>query len=93
MVWAITEKIQRCIRCAEHTRSQQKEPLQPHELPGRPWQKVSNDLFEIDKNKKTIPSYRRLLQQDTVSQEHGKGLKQGMHRLHEICLCCSQRFR
>ena len=44
----IREKIQRCVHCTEHNRSQQKEPLQSHELPGRPWQKRAADLFEID---------------------------------------------
>ena len=39
--------IQRCVLCAEHNIFQQKEPLRDHELPGRPWQKIAADLFEI----------------------------------------------
>ncbi|GFO37708.1 retrovirus-related pol polyprotein from transposon 297-like protein [Plakobranchus ocellatus] len=44
----ITEMVQSCIYCSEHSKSQRKEPLQPHEIPGRPWQKIAADLFEID---------------------------------------------
>ncbi|GFS27367.1 endogenous retrovirus group K member 11 Pol protein [Elysia marginata] len=40
--------VQRCIHCAEHRKSQQKEPLHPHKIPGRPWQRLAADLFEID---------------------------------------------
>ncbi|RUS85701.1 hypothetical protein EGW08_006577 [Elysia chlorotica] len=44
----ITEYIQRCQQCAEYSKSQQKEPLHPHDIPSRPWEKIAADLFEID---------------------------------------------
>ncbi|GFO05506.1 pro-pol polyprotein [Plakobranchus ocellatus] len=44
----IIDMIQRCVYCAEHSRSQQKEPLQAHEISGRPWEKIAADLFELE---------------------------------------------
>ncbi|GFO29369.1 transposon ty3-i Gag-Pol polyprotein [Plakobranchus ocellatus] len=39
----ITEMVQSCIHCSEHSKSQRKEPLQPHKILGRPWQKIAAD--------------------------------------------------
>ena len=41
----IKQKIANCEVCATHRASNQKEPMIPHELPTRPWQKVATDLF------------------------------------------------
>ena len=37
----------RCSKCAEWRRNNQKEPLIPHEVPGRPWQALGADMFEF----------------------------------------------
>ena len=34
-----------CAPCLTHSRSQQKEPTIPVEVPSRPWQKLGMDLF------------------------------------------------
>ncbi|XP_059061148.1 uncharacterized protein K02A2.6-like, partial [Achroia grisella] len=39
--------ITNCNICLTHRKSNQKEELQPHEIPNRPWAKVGMDLFEI----------------------------------------------
>ena len=38
--------ISTCSTCQHHSNANQREPLQPHELPTRPWQKVGTDLFD-----------------------------------------------
>ena len=43
----IEDTITRCRKCSEWRRNNQKEPLIPHEVPGRPWQKLGADIFEI----------------------------------------------
>ena len=45
----IESMIQKCDPCQQLKNSNQKEPLQPHELPERPWQKVGTDLFQWNK--------------------------------------------
>ena len=37
-----------CVPCQTHSRSQQKEPAIPVEVPSRPWQKLGMDLFLQD---------------------------------------------
>lgn len=37
-----------CQICQEYQATQQKEPLNPHDIPRRPWQVVSSDLFFLD---------------------------------------------
>ncbi|KAI8511855.1 hypothetical protein Bbelb_109550 [Branchiostoma belcheri] len=44
----IDERIQRCAVCQEHRSSNVKEPMTPHPVPQRPWQKVATDLFHWD---------------------------------------------
>ena len=41
--------ISRCEICAIYQRGQQKNPMKGQEIPKRPWQKVSMDLFEFEK--------------------------------------------
>ena len=43
----ITEYISKCSTCNTYSSQQQKEPLISHELPSRPWQSISADLFEF----------------------------------------------
>ncbi|XP_033724551.1 uncharacterized protein K02A2.6-like [Pecten maximus] len=49
----ITEDIQnlvkRCEPCQVHQKQQMAEPLLSHPIPLRPWQKVSTDLFELER--------------------------------------------
>jgi len=44
----ITEFISRCSICNSYKPEQQKEPLKCHEIPTRPWQSISADLFELN---------------------------------------------
>ena len=44
----ITEFISRCSICNSYKPEQQKEPLKCHEIPTRPWQSISADLFEFN---------------------------------------------
>lgn len=41
----IKDKVSGCLICSEYTHNQQKESMLSHELPTRPWQIVSMDLF------------------------------------------------
>ena len=40
--------ISTCDACRTYEMQNQKETLQPHELPDRPWEKVAADLFELE---------------------------------------------
>ena len=40
--------ISTCDACRTYERDNQKETLQPHELPDRPWEKIGADLFELN---------------------------------------------
>ena len=37
--------VEKCTTCQEYRIAQQKEPLLPHDLPMRPWERVATDLF------------------------------------------------
>ena len=41
----ITEYVQSCAICNKHKDSNSKQPLHPHDVPQRPWQNLSLDLF------------------------------------------------
>lgn len=41
----IENLVGKCQTCQEHKNTQVKEPLEPHEIPTRPWQIVGTDLF------------------------------------------------
>lgn len=45
----IEDLISKCATCQRHRNSNPKEPLHPHQLPQRPWQRVATDLFEWNK--------------------------------------------
>ena len=44
----ISRRINACTICAQLQTEQSKEPLLPHDIPERPWQKVACDLFEFN---------------------------------------------
>lgn len=44
----ISLHVSKCQTCQENGHHQQKETLQPHSIPDRPWQKVGADLFSVD---------------------------------------------
>lgn len=65
----------RCRKCAEWRINNQKEPLIPHEVPLRPWQKLEADFFKfkeqtylcvVDNFSKEVPEIS-LLQSKTDS--------------------------
>ena len=47
----ISDMISKCTVCNDHRNRNQKEPMIPHELPDRPWQKIGVDLFELEGHK------------------------------------------
>ena len=47
----ITKQYQSCKTCIKHSKSQPREPLQPHPTPEIPWHTVATDLFEIRNSK------------------------------------------
>jgi len=54
----ITEMIGNCYECQVHGNKNTAEPLRPHEIPNRPWQKVGTDLFTHDgKNYLVVVDY------------------------------------
>ena len=48
MSTAIEKMISKCSVCLKYQRQNQKEPLLPHEVPQRPWQKLGADIFELN---------------------------------------------
>ena len=54
----ITDVLASCSECQKYSRSNTAEPLQPHQIPTRPWQKVGTDLFSHEgKNYLVIVDY------------------------------------
>ena len=47
----ITKQYQSCKTCIRHSKSQPREPLQPHPTPETPWHTVATDLFKIRNSK------------------------------------------
>ena len=45
---SIEEVVSRCSICQQYQRSQQSEPLMPHDVPQRPWQIIGMDMFHFD---------------------------------------------
>ena len=39
--------VSRCAVCAKYRANNHREPLQPHPVPGRPWEKLGADIFEF----------------------------------------------
>ena len=42
----IERLVAKCSTCLKHQRNNQKEPLKPHQVPARAWQKLGTDIFE-----------------------------------------------
>ena len=43
----VKEAVTNCSICAEFQAKQQKQPMQSHEIPDRPWSRLSSDLFTL----------------------------------------------
>jgi hypothetical protein len=43
----IEEMVSKCPTCNENRNRNAKQPLIPHEIPDRPWEKIAVDLFEF----------------------------------------------
>ena len=50
MSTAIEGMVAKCSVCLKHQRENQKEPLLPHEVSQRPWQKFGAGIFELNSN-------------------------------------------
>ena len=50
MSTAIERMVAKCSVCLKYQRENQKEPLLPHEVHQRPWQKLGADIFELNSN-------------------------------------------
>ena len=44
----LTEYIQQCETCNTYSSEQQRQPLIPHEVPERPWQRIACDIFSLE---------------------------------------------
>ncbi|KAL7889064.1 hypothetical protein AOLI_G00040380 [Acnodon oligacanthus] len=49
MSQSITDMVNSCDVCNTHQKRQSREPLHPHSVPERPWQKIGVDLFTFDR--------------------------------------------
>lgn len=45
---AIQEAVEKCEVCAEFQNNNSKQPMQSHEIPSRPWSRVSSDFFTLN---------------------------------------------
>ena len=45
---AIERMVAKCLVCLKHQRENPKEPVLPHEVPQRPWQKLGADILELN---------------------------------------------
>lgn len=44
----IKELVENCRLCLEYRNKQSREPLLPHQIPTRPWEKLGSDIFDIE---------------------------------------------
>ena len=51
----VRERVSNCETCSEFAANNQKEPLQTHEIPERPWSKVAADQFDLFKKDYIVP--------------------------------------
>ena len=64
----IKQQIEDCETCRKFGMNQPKEPLMPHEVPSRPWEKVGTNIFEHD-NKEyliTVDNYSNFWEVDQL---------------------------
>ena len=69
MATEIQKKVASCPICTPTRNSNPREPMKPHEIPDRPWQKVGTDLFTVD-NKQylvTVDCYSRYFEVDELT--------------------------
>lgn len=45
MLTQIEETVSKCMVCNENNNNNLREPLMPHEFPGRPWDKIGTEIF------------------------------------------------
>ena len=43
----VRDYVSKCATCCAHRTEQGQEPMLPHEVPNRPWNKVAVDLFQF----------------------------------------------
>ena len=46
----ISDMVERCAPCQEHRKSQQREPMEPMDVPNIPWHTLGTDMFHHDGN-------------------------------------------
>lgn len=75
--------IENCLKCRENRVSQRKEPLKPTELPDRPWQRISMDLFEVKRKNYivVVDMYSRWIEYRYL---HSTNTTSVIHKLKEI---------
>ena len=71
-----TEFTSRCSICNSYKREQRKEPLVSYEIPTRPWQSISKDLFELDSTEYLITTdfYSNFFELDMLPSKTARGL-------------------
>ena len=76
MAQDLTRYIQQCPVCNQYQTEQQKEPLFCHEVPERPWQIVSCDLFELDNKHYVVlvDHFSDYYEVDRISDLGGQGV-------------------
>ena len=70
----ISNLVENCSICLRYKPNQQKEPLQPHELPIRPWQRVGTDLCSHEGKEYLVVSdylsnYPEVIMMNTVTSK------------------------
>ena len=65
----INKYISSCNVCAKYQQANAKEPMQSHEIPSRPWQKVATDIFTWNKRNfmVTVDYYSRFWEIDELN--------------------------
>ena len=53
----IAQLVKNCSSCIKYSSKKCQEPLKPHEVPLRPWQKVASDLFHHQKDYLIVTDY------------------------------------
>ena len=71
-----TEFTSRCSICNSYKPEQRKEPLVSYEIPTRPWQSISEDLFELDSTECLITTdfYSNFFELDMLPSKTARGL-------------------
>ena len=80
----VEDKVSVCQVCAQFRKSNQREPLLPHDTPQRPWARVGGDLFEIEQQTYMIlvDYYSGFFEIDEVKRINSEN----------IIKCCKSQF-